>query len=134
MAEPFINGDLIGDNEDIDNDEFDSILWFIRTTPQTASRPAEWGPKCRFKTIVSKPFTTSTRQPRTRNMDPPKILPLLKDVVECPTKKSAIKLAKKPTTSPPHRAVNRSRTGPDRTSLDRRLNSSKGVDRGPDRS
>jgi len=102
MEVPFLNDDPVGDIEDIDSDESDSILqfkWTTQTIPQTASRLAEWGPKRRFKTTVSKPSVRSSRRPQTRNSSTPAILPLPEDVVELPAKKSATKSVKKATTS-----------------------------------
>jgi len=100
MEEPFLNDDPVGDIEDIDSDESDSILRFKQTTqtiPQTTSRPVEWGPKPRFKTTASKPFTTPSRRPQTRSLRPPIILSLPEGALERPAKKSATTSAKKST-------------------------------------
>ena len=48
MEEPFLNDDPVGDIDNIDSDESDSILRFKRSTqtiPPTVSGPAKWGPK-----------------------------------------------------------------------------------------
>ena len=107
LGEPFLNDDPAGGIEDIDSDESDLILlfkWTTQTIPQTESRPAEWGPKCRIKTIASKPFTTPSCRLQTRNSRPPVILSLSEDVVERPTKIFAIKSTKKSTSSPPQKS------------------------------